>query len=105
MTAIELIKNSFDLAKEIVKGAPEWASEYCMESNDYINYCDADNVGHCDSCISISELERLIESVELVESYGGIDSCRNSIYMLHELTEDPEPIREAIADWENIYGP
>lgn len=50
------------------------------------------------------ELKRLVESLDLVESYGGIESCKQSLYMLHELTEDPEPIREAVRDHESIYG-
>lgn len=52
----------------------------------------------------LEDLKRLVESVDLVESYGGIESCKQSLYMLHELTEDPEPIREAVRDHESIYG-
>lgn len=49
------------------------------------------------------ELKRLVESHELVESFGGINACHETLYMLHELTENPEPIREALADVESCY--
>lgn len=55
-------------------------------------------------CVDVADLKRLVESLDLVDSYGGIESCKQSLYMLHELTEDPEPIREAVRDHESIYG-
>lgn len=55
-------------------------------------------------CVDVAELKRLVESLDLIEAYGGIESCKQSLYMLHELTEDPEPIREAVRDHESIYG-
>ena len=42
------------------------------------------------------DLKTLVDAWELVEKYGGLESCYEKLYMLHELTEDPEPIREAI---------
>ncbi|HBM1866057.1 TPA: hypothetical protein LUJ97_001665 [Acinetobacter nosocomialis] len=53
---------------------------------------------------AINELKRLVESLDLIKAYGGIESCKQILYMLHELTEDPEPIREAVRDHESIYG-
>ncbi|OCR46074.1 hypothetical protein A4220_06195 [Acinetobacter pittii] len=91
-------------AKRLINESPEWASEWCMECKDYINYCDSDVVSDCESCVSIAGLERLVESLDLIKAYGGIESCKQSLYMLHELTEDPEPIREAVRDHETIYG-
>lgn len=54
--------------------------------------------------VCIYDLQRLVESVDLVNAYGGIESCKQSLYMLHELTEDPQPIRDAVRDYESIYG-
>ncbi|MFW1776602.1 hypothetical protein ACG9XQ_05610 [Acinetobacter baumannii] len=56
------------------------------------------------SVLELSDLKRLVESLDLIKAYGGIESCKQSLYMLHELTEDPEPIREAVRDHESIYG-
>ena len=42
------------------------------------------------------DLKTLVDAWELVEKFGGLESCYEKLYMLHELTEDPEPIREAI---------
>ncbi len=53
------------------------------------------------SIVDIVELRKLVSSYDLVESYGGLNSCREKIYMLHELTEDPEPIKKAILDVES----
>ncbi|HEM7108992.1 TPA: hypothetical protein U2K45_000300 [Acinetobacter baumannii] len=54
--------------------------------------------------LSINDLKRLVESLDLIKACGGIEACKQSLYMLHELTENPEPIREAIRDHESIYG-
>lgn len=48
------------------------------------------------------QLSEYIDACELVQSYGGLKSCYEKLYMLHELTEDPEPIRKAIALVEEI---
>lgn len=53
------------------------------------------------SIVDIVELKKLVNSYDFVESYGGLDSCREKLYMLHELTEDPHPIRDAIIDVES----
>lgn len=60
-----------------------------------------------DFVFSVEELKRLVESYELVESYGGLDELKQSMpqimYMLFGLTEDRTVVRlkQAIADVES----
>lgn len=44
---------------------------------------------------STDDLKRLVESHELVESYGGIESCKNHIRFISER------LKQAIADVES----
>ncbi|AVF43561.1 hypothetical protein [Acinetobacter nosocomialis] len=85
-------------AREVVEDAPDGHKGY----NDVINQYTRGVWFSRD--VMLSDLKRLVGSLDLVESYGGIESCKQSLYMLHELTEDPEPIREAVRDHESIYG-
>ncbi|MDC5016206.1 hypothetical protein NRA03_00115 [Acinetobacter baumannii] len=52
------------------------------------------------------ELKRLVESVDLVESWGGIDDVK--LYDLSHCKNRPESagykLLQAIADYESIYG-
>ncbi|HEM7454778.1 hypothetical protein I5730_04920 [Acinetobacter nosocomialis] len=89
-------------AREVVEGhskayMPELFKYWSEQLNGYVlapKYA---------SCL-VLDLERLVESVDWVKSFGGIESCKQSLYMLHELTEDPQPIRDAVRDYESIYG-
>ncbi|ENV02426.1 hypothetical protein [Acinetobacter sp. NIPH 817] len=54
------------------------------------------------------ELKRLVESVDLVKTYGGIEQCRKDADWVVE-TKLPETdlykeLKQAIADYESIYG-
>ncbi|EHU1749832.1 hypothetical protein A1E80_RS19255 [Acinetobacter baumannii] len=56
--------------------------------------------------VSITDLKRLVESVDLVESWGGIDDVK--LYDLSHCKDKPESagykLLQAIADCESIYG-
>ncbi|MFV5283417.1 hypothetical protein ACNKHJ_05790, partial [Acinetobacter baumannii] len=56
--------------------------------------------------VDLSELKRLVESVDLVESWGGIDDVK--LYDLSHCKNRPESagykLLQAIADYESIYG-
>ena len=56
--------------------------------------------------VSIIELMRLVESVDLVESWGGIEDLK--LYDLSHCKDKPESagykLLQAIADYESIYG-
>ncbi|HGF9084102.1 TPA: hypothetical protein ACJESZ_000678 [Acinetobacter baumannii] len=88
----------------------EKARELLSADSDFKTYCLIDksfwgeSEGTCSFCVDLDGLKRLVESLDLIKTYGGIEACKQSLYMLHELTEDPEPIREAVRDYESIYG-
>lgn len=105
MNAVDFIKeHGVDKAREVVEVAPDWASEFCSQSDEYINYSDTGNVGDCNSCVAIERLKHLVESVDLVKRYGGIAEVKT----LHqdEFWNERvfERLKQAIADYENIYG-
>ncbi|MEN9071557.1 hypothetical protein [Acinetobacter baumannii] len=56
--------------------------------------------------VSISDLKRLVESIDLVESWGGIEDLK--LYDLSHCKDKPESagykLLKAIADYESIYG-
>ncbi|MDC4013822.1 hypothetical protein [Acinetobacter baumannii] len=56
--------------------------------------------------VSITDLKRLVESVDLVESWGGIDDVK--LYDLSHCKNRPESagykLLQAIKDHESIYG-
>ncbi len=121
-------------ARGVVEGAPEGAEFYHADNNEYVKNIDQEHlqkaqaepkeshlvcfdssssegwienaawIEYINVLIDIRILKRLVESVDLVNTYGGIESCKQSLYMLHELTEDPQPIRDAVRDYESIYG-
>ncbi|WP_407503905.1 hypothetical protein [Acinetobacter baumannii] len=109
-------------AREVVEGAPEGAPHYELnvDGDFYFKYqafewfCLADGLmvrtymeDH-ETChlIPLSCLKRLVESVDLVESWGGIDDVK--LYDLSHCKNRPESagykLLQAIADYESIYG-
>lgn len=60
-----------------------------------------------ESDIDLSDLKRLVESIDLIKSYGGIERCRKEIEWV-ERSKFPETdlvkeLKQAIADYESIY--
>ncbi|WP_238826444.1 hypothetical protein [Acinetobacter baumannii] len=56
----------------------------------------------------LSDLKRLVESLDLVKAYGGIEQCQKEIEWV-EASKLPETdlvkeLKRAIADYESIYG-
>ncbi|MGV3047377.1 hypothetical protein [Acinetobacter baumannii] len=92
-------------AKRIINESPEWASEWCMDCKDYINYCDSDVVSDCESCVSIAGLERLVESLGYVSRWGGIERCKK-LYFEAPFKRDKhiKDLKRYIRDYESIYG-
>ncbi len=92
-------------AREVVEGAPGRANWYQVKgkySNDLYS-CNHELYGEA---IMLSNLKRLVESVDLVESWGGIDDVK--LYDLSHCKNRPESagykLLQAIADYESIYG-
>jgi hypothetical protein len=135
MNAIDFIKqHGIDKAREVVEGAPEKATVVSAETFGYFyKYQDSPvwcrvyrrKDGSESSCtrfspiinpIELSDLKRLVESVELIKCFGDleqakswlsdledncpsvlkVDTCDNPFYK-HELKQD-------IADYESIYS-
>lgn len=93
-------------AREVVEGAPELSLFYDLEKQKHV-LKESTSIAMAflkNRFLPIEDLKRLVGSLDLVKAYGGIEACKQSLYMLHELTEDPEPIREAVRDYESIYG-
>lgn len=131
MNAIQFIKDhGVDKAREVVEDAPSRANHYCAD-----NYWSWDGIilkrsagdgffihsiwGASDEWVSkainISDLKRLVESVDLVELLGGIESLKglvdisNSPFALSHITREGviysiDEIKKAIADYEAIYS-
>ena len=90
MNAVEFIKQyGWDLAQRDV---------VCLETG-FIT--KADFLEHYGFEI-LDDLKQLVDAWGLVDAYGGLDSCYEKLHMLHELTENPEPIREAIELVESV---
>lgn len=113
-------------ARAVVDGAPECAefynnciyvknphsegnTDYFARWSDGFNaWLDAkDSRDFIDESISLSDLKRLVESLDLVKKVGGIENAKTfdeySIYCVEHWT-DLERLQRAIACHESIYG-
>ena len=126
MNAIKFIKqNGIEKAREVVVGAPDGAELFHTNTylknahsegktdhfarwsdgfSDWIN-ASADR-NFIDSSIDLLELKRLIESVALVNSLGGVQEATNKAFDMTMLVVgfNSDKIEHAIADYESIYG-
>lgn len=90
----------------------EKARELLNADSDFKTYCLIDksfwgeSEGTCSFCVDLDGVKRLVESVDLVESWGGIDDVK--LYDLSHCKDKPEStgykLLQAIADHESIYG-
>lgn len=78
----------------------EWWDSDCHTEQDLI-----DSYGE-DFVVNLSDLKRLVESVDLVDSWGGINDLK--LYDLSHCEDKPESagykLIQAIRDHESIYG-
>ncbi|EHU2404975.1 hypothetical protein ACRVDH_08725 [Acinetobacter baumannii] len=87
-------------ARKVVEGAPDGHKGYNGVINQYTRgvWFSRD--------VMLSDLKRLVESVDLVESWGGIEDLK--LYDLSHCKDKPESagykLLQAIADYESIYG-
>ena len=77
MNAIQFIKeNGVEKAREVVEGAPanaRYFETYPLRVRYYIS-----DIG-CNRAISISEIKRLVEGMDLVNCNGGWNGTKNTI--------------------------
>lgn len=117
MKPIDFIQqHGVEKAREVVEGAPTRANWYQVKgkySNDLYS-CNHEIYGEA---IMLSDLKRLVESVELVNSNGGWNGTKNTIKLYQSSldlglnhgvdgvdaeTEIPR-LKQAIADYEALY--
>ena len=107
MDATQFIKeHGVEKAREVIDGAPanaRYFETYPLRVRYYIS-----DIG-CNRAISISELKRLVESVDLIDSLGGLElskkesnDCR--FYEYADMSHRAYAIKQAIADYEQLFG-
>ncbi|HAV5698908.1 TPA: hypothetical protein JI136_07765 [Acinetobacter baumannii] len=123
-------------AREVVECAPEGSEFYHKDNNEYVKNIDQEHlekaqaepkeshlvnfdssssegwvenaawIEYINVLIDLSDLNRLVESIDLVESWGGIEDLK--LYDLSHCKNKPESagykLLQAIADYESIYG-
>ena len=100
MNAIQFIKEKgVDKAREVIDGAPDLWTTYTTAGvlGGYIR-CSG-SAGQDE--VSISDLKRLVESVDLVESYGGVGLLEYQVRCLGQELSDA--LKQAIADYELLF--
>jgi hypothetical protein len=96
MNAIQFIKEKgVDKARKVIDGAPDLAEYYSTIDGEYYRIeLHAVNLRH---------LKRLVESVDLVESFNGVEMAKRYLEENMECS-DSERLKQAIADYESIYS-
>lgn len=126
MNAINFIKqHGVDKAREVVDGAPKDAELF--HTNTYIKNAHSEGrTDHfarwsdgfkgwvnasadrkfIDESIALEELKRLIESLDLVTAWGGLESTYSKFRYAqeHKNTYAANMIQQAIANYESIYS-
>ena len=104
MNATDFMKeHGIERAREVVEGAPDWATGINLNSLKYFGgdcFCGGD--------LLVSDLKRLVESLDLVKSYGGLINAKHDVKYLDLDCDYDTPritrLKQAIADYESIGG-
>ncbi|MFZ5395397.1 hypothetical protein ACOY72_14540 [Acinetobacter seifertii] len=128
MKATQFIKDhGLERAREVVDGAPDHSQFVipCLDGEMYFSQREdgkwfkwsngynkwLEYFGKCDPldlAYSLLDVERLVESVDLVKAYGGIEQCRKNAEWVVKTrlpkTDLFKELQQAIADYELIYG-
>ncbi|MBR7714431.1 hypothetical protein KC099_14715 [Acinetobacter nosocomialis] len=118
-------------AREVVEGAPDeawkyisgWHNRYGDEVKDwgvfkpqyeaYHPDASSSNAGRFDAqmrqleCVDLSDLKRLVESLDLIEKFGGIKRAKELLKLFEDRkgrTDNYMPLFRAVQDHESIYG-
>lgn len=118
MNAIKFIKyHGVNKAREVVEGAPTGTNHYCADNYWFWDGTTlkrtAGDVFFIHSiwgareewvrkAVSLPDLKRLVDSVDLIRKVGGVD-CAKYCVSINKLN-DHFYLRQAIADYESIYG-
>ena len=100
MNAIQFIKeHGVEKAREVVEGAPDWATGINLNSLKYFGgdcFCGGDFL--------VSDLKRLVVSVELVKEHYTLDRAKSYAASPYTAPEIKERLEQAIADYEAIHS-
>ena len=107
MNAIQFIKlYGLHSARVTVEDAQE-NTHYCTETGYYSIKLDV-AYEPCPDCVYLSELKRLVDSLDLVKSYGGIINAKHDVKLLDLDWDYDTPratrLKQAIADYRVIYS-
>lgn len=121
MNAIQFIKeHGVEKAREVVEGAPAFpVFGYCTVTGSYIfkranatayyhNETNSWSEEYAIDLILLEDLERLVDSLDLVKSYGGIINAKHDVKHLDLDWDYDTPrvtrLKQAISDYESIYS-
>ena len=113
MNAIKFIKeHGVEKAREVVEGAPDGATHLSDDACHYVNADFKPLPAHIKEqlpeLIVINDLKRLVDSLDLVKSYGGIINAKHDVKYLDLDWDYDTPrvtrLKQAIADYELIYS-
>ena len=114
MNAINFIKqHGVDKAREVVDGAPEGATHLSDDASYYVNADFKPLPTHIKEqlpeLIVIDDIDRLVESVDLIDSLGGLELSRKEsndcrFYEYADMLHRSYAIKQAIADYEQLFG-
>ncbi|EKU56514.1 hypothetical protein ACINWC323_2683 [Acinetobacter sp. WC-323] len=99
MNAITFIKqHGVEKAKKILGNAGLLHKSYTPTGGLYHRY-------EMTGTVSLTELKRLVESVDLVNDHGGLEVIKKCVEKtIFPLSDRIIRIKQAIADYESIYG-
>ncbi|WP_293735010.1 hypothetical protein [uncultured Acinetobacter sp.] len=98
MNAIQFIQqHGVEKAREVVEGAPDWAMSINFNNGMYYSRME-----HKKGDTFLYDIKRLVESVDLVNSFNGLEMAKQFLAENIECS-DSERLKQAIADYEVIY--
>lgn len=103
MNAIKFIKDyGIEKAREVVEGAPERATH--LRNGEYVRVSDPRWM--LDGYVSIADLKRLVESVDLVNLKGGVKKLKKEADCLFHNDVEGIALRyeQAISDYKALYS-
>lgn len=98
-------EKGIERAKAVLEGAPDWANFWISRDQYHCSVMSFPNMtGHYS--IDLSELKQVVESVEIVESKGGLRKLKKEANCLfyNGFEGIAESYEKSIADYESIYG-
>ena len=99
MNAIKFIKdNGIEKARKVIEGAPEWAMSINFNNGMYYSRME-----HKKGDTFLYDIKRLVESVDFINKFGGIDLARAYDKEMGSHGFDPF-FEKSIADYESIYS-